>query len=660
MRFLFLFYVFFSQSAIASIAQGKVGWLGTLPKQLADLRTLDSPCAIRYELGQRSFICFSERTWRDAVKDPNWGCQATAQGVWKESSPLMSRRQDRVVIRTFLVSKWKSDSCGRVGGADVLVWIDGLRLSWSKRLAPGDSWGVFRKLILDQKTSALSAVPWRELGFVHVLTATGIHLYALAAAIDRVVLWCGRRLSVRQGKALARALSLMSWILLWLMSGARAGLLRPGWVVLLRWGASWSGHRIRRFAALGLSLCLDALAWIILPSVSERWEDFGLGRWHYALAVAGGCVGAELTRKRPVWQSHAAMAIVSWLAVVPLEILEHGWVAPLTPLLSVLTIPVLAQFALPGLCVLLLIGWESALTYFQQALLAGLGICVDLVRALDGLWLLPLPSVAAGAFVAVLFLLFRREGERIVVASLIPFAAIGFWVQPLEELLVQWNSGQGDAALAQFSDGQAWVLDTGSSKVVRPAFWLQRLAARNVGFVHQVVLSHMDEDHRGGLASLSAWIRIDRGVVRKEHLTEAWNRYPELQWTLPSESPSGWQWFAPPPLSAANGTMLGWSWKKGKALYLNLGDAPEALERRLEKHLHEHADATWFWKLSHHGSKTSTPEHWFRLFPVREAWVSAGHANQHGHPHSKVLRKIPSAVSIRVTSEEGDLIWRPH
>ena len=86
-----------------------------------------------------------------------------------------------------------------------------------------------------------------------------------------------------------------------------------------------------------------------LPAWDERWEQFALGRWHYALAVAGGLVGAGLTRGQSLWRQHLAMAVISWLAVVPLEIFHQGFVAPLTPLLSILTIPWIAQVVTPAI-----------------------------------------------------------------------------------------------------------------------------------------------------------------------------------------------------------------------------------------------------------------------------------------------------------------------
>ena len=276
-----------------------------------------------------------------------------------------------------------------------------------------------------------------------------------------------------------------------------------------------------------------------------------------------------------------------------------------------------------------------------------------MVRAVDAVWILPPQVATLGSAVALVAALSWRAGAAFAVVVF-----MGLTLQSPAPFLKQWNAGQGDAALARFDDGASWVLDAGPAFSWRPERWMHRLAESGVSRVDLAVLSHLDEDHRGGLAALLAWIQVDEGVARTEHLQEARERYPGLTWRTPQENPKGgWSWFQPQVAKSANGVMLGWAWKQGERLYLNLGDAPEKLERSLERELARMGALEWTWKLSHHGSRTSTPAEWFSRFPIREAWVSAGHANQHGHPHASVLRKIPLRVRVRVTSEEGDLFW---
>lgn len=626
-------------------------WRGAPGFRLADLGDPESPCAVRYEIDASQALCLRAVDWRRALDSDGWGCPAVFTGTWKETRALGPGPTDTRVFRRFQVRAWQAEPC-RQYGRRVLNAIDRARWRWSQRLVPFDSFGVLRHLLLSQRTSVLATVPWRELGFVHVLTLTGIHLYALASAVDRIfgTLLAGRAARVAIAKRAARGVSIFVWVLAWLMSGARAGLLRPGWVVLLHWGVGGSGHRWRRYSAIGLALVVDAvLAWG-LPALDERWQDFAMGRAHYALAVVGGLLGASLAQKQKAWRQHAAMAIGSWLAVVPLDAWQHGMVAPLTPVLSVVTIPWIASVVTPGLLGALTLDWSLGIEALARLNDGVLAILVEGVRAGDAVWLLPAVAWPAGALLAVVAAHHRMAAGFLAITLV---AAL-----PLPSpLMRQWNTGQGDAAVARFANGRAWVLDTGPAFSARPAVWFHRFASVGVGRVDRVVLSHLDEDHRGGLSTLLAWVRVDGGTVRADLHEGARTRYPELKWAAPAGAPPGWTWFEPPPVHGANGQMLGWAWQIGSQLYLNLGDASLQLERELAPPISRLPAGRWTWKLSHHGSRTSTPPEWFGRFPIQEVWISAGHGNLHGHPHSQVLRKIPAAVRLRATAQEGDLDW---
>ena len=123
-------------------------------------------------------------------------------------------------------------------------------------------------------------------------------------------------------------LTAWAWLVAWLLSGRRAGMLRPWAVVCLRIGARRLGLRWRPLAPLGLSLALDLAVAIIRHNTLND-----PGRWTYALA----CGGALIARSAP------GAAIGAWILAALLQAARDGVVALATPALSLITIPLVAE-----------------------------------------------------------------------------------------------------------------------------------------------------------------------------------------------------------------------------------------------------------------------------------------------------------------------------
>ncbi len=548
----------------------------------------------------------------------------------------------------------------------VILRIERFRLHASEALAQDDGTGVLRHLILGQKVAGLASVPWRELGFVHVLTSTGIHLAALASGIAMIVrLFTSRSSQIPRLKRAAELVSIGVWGLVWLLCGARAGMLRPGLLLLIQRGGAVKGTRFRRGAALFFALLIDGLFSFLFPAIDERFESFSWGRLHYALAVLGGVVGWALSESVPrsPWRGfhrHFAMALGSWLFVVPLEVWETQLVAPLTPVLSLLTIPFLAQGVLPLGLLLLALGELDGLRWMARATTLALEFLVARVRELDALWVISVPAFSVGAALLCGVLLLRYRGcspRRSVAAGFLVAVFLRFaFSTNAAEALEQWNVRQGDAAWIRDERGESWLFDLGSARAMRPAQWLRQFAARDVTELRGVLVSHQDEDHVGGLQVLSRWMRIDEVVARSEiweflRVPDEIRRISAAQFS----PPPGWRLLLPKASRARNGTMLGLVVIRPSWIYVNLGDSSRELERSLARELHSLPALPWIWKLSHHGSRTSTPEEWFREFAVREVWISSGGGNSYGHPHAQVLRMIPPGVRVRRTDLEGTL-----
>jgi competence protein ComEC len=93
--------------------------------------------------------------------------------------------------------------------------------------------------------------------------------------------------------------------------------------------------------------------------------------------------------------------------------------------------------------------------------------------------------------------------------------------------------------------------------------------------------------------------------------------------------------------------------------WVALGDAVQKDEEHFLTHPSIDLHKNYIWKLSHHGSKTSTSRKIFETLNISEVWISCGKNNRYGHPHGEVLSKVPHHIGIRRTDEyerqKGDL-----
>lgn len=222
-----------------------------------------------------------------------------------------------------------------------------LRVSETLAVDGVDPLGIGRVLLIHESAAPLSRAALREVGFVHLEAASGIHLYAVGRAIDF---------------ALARVAERAGWTLRWTaflrvavppavaalvfgLTGFRPGLLRPLALVGMRGVAARFGFRWTRAAPIFVALALDAVFGFLLSFGTERaFAEWAPGELHYATAWWGGILGYEWARSRGygAFRAHFALSVGSWFAVLPLD-LADGRFAPATPFLSLLTVEVLAR-----------------------------------------------------------------------------------------------------------------------------------------------------------------------------------------------------------------------------------------------------------------------------------------------------------------------------
>ena len=242
---------------------------------------------------------------------------------------------------------------------------------------------------------------------------------------------------------------------------------------------------------------------------------------------------------------------------------------------------------------------------------------------------------------------------------------------------------QGDAAVVDFPDGTAMLVDgggfVGSPVDTGKRVLLPLLRARRRGRVDVAVLSHPHPDHFGGLASALPALEVGElwdtgqgedqgaGPVYAGLLAGARSRGVTVR--RPGELCGGTRDFggatvevlAPCPRYApdagANDNSLVMRIGLGRRHALLVGDAEAEAEAALLRERPGSLAADLL-KVGHHGSRTSSTPGFLRAVSPSLAAISSGVRNRFGHPHPTTLATLAGlGIEVARTDRGGELVW---
>ncbi|MBU6376381.1 MAG: MBL fold metallo-hydrolase [Bdellovibrionales bacterium] len=648
-------------------------------------------------------LCIPRKVWNRWLAQSVPRCLPEPRpdrGVWAESRPNLFERSappnGKPIFRRFQLSeeshpqdwmipseKWK------VIVLSVLQWIEFRRERFSQKLSSRDPSGWLRFWLLNESPGGTDTSRFFLLGYVHLLTTAGVHLLYLSLVV-RALLKKGLGLFVSSDHfggwmpGIQWMFTWMQWFLfiwVWALSGWRWGLLRP---IALLGIQQWSRSRQiqwRRGWPLVIAVSIEAF----LARFFD--QDVLLGRAHYFLAGWGGVWGAH---EKHGWRAHWGMAWGSWLWVAPLQLWHEGWVSVLTPILSLVTIPIVGGVIFP-------------LGLIREFFIGSTGLGMALEYASSGLlnWTMPLAvtpgfcwnssfyfflgGVGLVALLRLPFFISRRHLYlvfTILLVSALVVRATGLVPEnfydskerarssmPQATELIQLDVGQGDAALVFWKEhhrSRSAAIDFGSSFRSKPSDWIRTLSKRGITQLDAVVLTHADEDHLGGLSKILPWIRVKCAVIPKALRSDP-RLYPVLSefqkygvqvveraapcFPFPYEIETASRRGPNTVMAAVLVPVRSGTW------YFNLGDSgfrrgasETGLLKKFQKNWPEawslafHSSSTRIWKATHHGSGTSNSSETLREVRPQLAWVSVGWQNRYHHPHPSTLDRLSKDV----------------
>jgi len=219
--------------------------------------------------------------------------------------------------------------------------------------------------------------------------------------------------------------------------------------------------------------------------------------------------------------------------------------------------------------------------------------------------------------------------------------------------------GQGLSAVVQTAH-HLLVYDTGAKfseqSDMGQSVLLPFLRSQGIDNIDSLIISHGDNDHIGGAASLM------RGIDTKQVLTSVPQLLSEY---APSECVAGQSWLwdevrftmlAPQQMFASendNSCVLKIQSKHGTVLLT--GDIEAAAEAWLVKTYGEELKADVL-IAPHHGSKTSSTAEFLQTVQPDYVLIPAGYRNQFGHPHKNVLARYRQVNAKWLSSADSGAI----
>ncbi|MDN5871260.1 MAG: DNA internalization-related competence protein ComEC/Rec2 [Nitrococcus sp.] len=546
--------------------------------------------------------------------------------------------------------------------------MDALRERISRRITAvleGQSGSGVLPALVTGDTRGIDSSTWHDLnaaGITHLVAISGSHIMLVAGLVYWLVGGLWRRLPLAPlwlptplAQALAGTLVAAGY-------AALAGFSVPTQRALITL-AVLAGARLARRRIGYLRAWWSAMAAVL---VLDPFAPLGPGFWLSFTAVA---VILLIVRRRPGrgrGREIVRLQFAIALGLLPIMSIYFQRSSLIGPVVNLAAIPLVDLLLAPGA----LLGTALLFVYPELGalLVQGLALTIQilliglehLVHAVQPLIALPTPvpwSVALGALGAGLLLLPSGFPGRVLVLPLLVPLLVGSRTGPDfgEAWVTMLDVGQGTSVVVRtaghvlvYDTGPAWGGNSSAARVSLVPF----LRSLGIAQVDRVIVSHADDDHSGGLATLLAALPVDDVLIGEAFAEappgarlcargQAW-RWDGVRFRVLAPSARGLRG------NAASCVIRVAS--AGAALLLP-GDLERSGEQKLLKQIqHLSADVLM---VPHHGSRTSSSAAFVRRVHPSLALLSVGRNNAHGLPAPEIVSRY-RLLGVRVLRTDRD------
>lgn len=549
----------------------------------------------------------------------------------------------------------------------IAVWRQGIADQLSTVLGNSPNSALIKALTIGDGNS-ITQQQWdifRKTGTTHLVVISGSHIGLIAGLIYVLVLkaWAWTGLLAWSPQKIAAVSAVLVAIFYSGLAGFSVPTQRSVVMLTIVMSAIILQRNSRPFNTLAVALVAVVICDPLAVLAAGFWLSF------IAVSLIVYAVSGRLGKLGHAWAA-VKLHWVTSVGLSPLLLLFFQQVSLIAPLANLVAVPVISLLVVP-------LSLLAVIVMFVSPVLAD-KLFFLLNRLLQGLWWLlthvaeiPMASInhAPPSYWALLFavpgvlLLLAPVGIPARRLSLLMFLPLLFTDAKQPEIgdidMTLLDVGQGLATVVQ-TRHHLLVYDTGAKfsaeSDVGQSVVLPFLRSQGVTKVDSLIISHGDNDHIGGAASLM------RGLPAKQVLTSVPQQLREYDPILCTAGQS-WSWdevkftmLAPQQAFVSendNSCVLKIQSKHGTILLT--GDIEAAAESWLVKTYGEALKADVL-VAPHHGSKTSSTSGFLQAVQPDYVLIPAGYRNQFGHPHKNVLARYRQVKAKWLTSADSGAI----
>jgi len=526
--------------------------------------------------------------------------------------------------------------------------------------------GVIQALVMGDD-SQIAVQDWQlflRTGITHLMSISGLHITMLSGLMFGLVNLVWRRIPHLANQIPTRKAATFAAVVTALVYGLIAGFSVPTqrtlYMLMVFGAALWSGRRFAIAQVLALALLIVVLIdpWAVISA--GFWLSFG------AVALLSFAMGARLAQ--PHWlkialRTQSAVTI----GMLPLLLIMFHQASIISPLANAVAIPLISFFVTP-LALLgsfLPIDWPLYLAYYL------LDYCVVFLRWLNQLsvavWQQHAPAswTLAPALLGVMWMLLPRGWPMrwLGVFGLLPMLLI----QPNRPMpgdmkVTVLDVGQGLSVVVQTAQ-HTLLYDAGAkfnqqsdagSRIVVPF-----LQGEGVQKLDGFIVTHDDNDHSGGMASVLALMPVDWFASSMQDTT----LIPKSTEQMKCYAGQSWHWDGVD-FEVLHPSLQDYEYSEIKdndrSCVLKVTSASGSLlltgdiERRAESALlatYQDQDSAVLKSdvmvVPHHGSKTSSAPDFIEAVAPSIAIFTVGYMNRFRHPRPEVEARY-QAIDTKV------------